>query len=175
MPQNNNQKLTKPKIESCVGCGALVPKKNSPTHEYIGASPGCWELFGELLAKEYEEYNYPPVHRLTVDTYAAQHPGSPSEKSIQSVAIHLMGLHLMLDLHYEAHKATQFLRRATESDQDYHWLEPPESLGSLTILDVQSAENIKEHTDLVHIWAHTVWQAWQPHHEQVRAWTDLFR
>jgi hypothetical protein len=175
MPRKNNQKLTKSKIEPCFGCGASVPKKNGPTHEYIGASAGCWELFGELLAKEYEEYNNPPAHRLTVDTYAAQHPGSPSKKSIQSVAIHLTGLHLMLDLNYEAHRATQLLNQAAESSQEYHWLEPPQSLGSLTILDVQDAENIKEHTDRVHIWAHTVWQAWQSHHEQIRAWTELLR
>lgn len=175
MPRKNNRKITKPKLEPCVGCGAQVPKKQGPTHEYIGASPGCWELFGQLLAKEYEEYNYPPVHRLTVDTYAVQHPGSPSKKSIQSVAIHLIGLHLTLDLNYEAHHATQLLGQAAETFTEYHWLEPPPSLGSLTILDVQGAANIKEHTDRVHIWAHTVWQAWQPHHEQIRAWTELVR
>jgi hypothetical protein len=175
MPRKNNQKQTEPKIEPCIGCGAPVPKKNGPSHEYIGASPGCWELFAELLAKEYEEYNYPPVHRVTVDTYAAQHPGSPSKKSIQSVAIHLIGLHLMLDLNFEAHQATQLLNQAAESSQEYVWLEPPQPLGSLTILDVQGADNIKEHTDRVHVWGHTVWQAWQPHHEQIRIWTELLR
>ena len=174
MPRKNNQNQTKPKIEACFGCGALVPKKKGPTHQYIGASPGCWEKFGEVLAKEYDEYNYPPVNRLTVDTYAAQHPGTPSKKSIQSVAIHLIGLHLMLDLNYESHQATRILRQAAETPQDFHWLELPPSLGSLTILDVEGAENIKDYTDRVHIWAHTVWQAWQSHHEQIRAWTDLF-
>ena len=173
MPRKNNRKKTKPILEACIGCGALVPKKNGPTHQNIGASPGCWEIFGEILTKEYEEYNYPPVHRITVDTYAAQHPGTPSKKSIQSVAIHLIGLHLMLDLNYEAHQATQILSQAAEASKDYHWLEPPMALGSLTILDIEGAENIKDHTDRVHIWAHTVWQAWQSHHEQIRAWTAL--
>ena len=46
MPRKNSRKITEP----CVGCGAQVPKKQGPTHEYIGASPGCWELFGQLLA-----------------------------------------------------------------------------------------------------------------------------
>jgi hypothetical protein len=173
MPRRNNQKLTKPSLETCFGCGARVPKKNGPTHQYIGASPGCWEIFTELLAKENDEYDYPPVNRLTVYAYAAQHPGSHSEKSIQSVAIHLIGLHLMLDLNYEAHHATQILGQAAESSHDFHWLEPPESLGSVTILDVEGAENIKDFTDRVHIWAHTVWQAWQTHHDQIRAWTEL--
>ena len=73
----------------CAGCGALVPVTDGPTHPYIGASPGCWAIYGEVLAREYGEYAYPPVHRLTVDAYAAQHPGVPSRRSIQSVAIHL--------------------------------------------------------------------------------------
>ena len=172
MPNKNNQKITTNNLEPCFGCGALVPKENGPTHQYIGASPGCWAIFSELLAKENEEYHHPPVHRLTVDTYAAQHPGSPSKKSIQSVAIHLIGLHLMLDRHYESHQSTRFLNQAAETSQDFYWLEPPGSLGGLTILDVRDAENIKDHTDRVHIWAHTVWQAWQSHHEQIREWAD---
>jgi hypothetical protein len=174
MPNKNNQNLTKANFEPCYGCGALVPISDGPTHRYIGASPGCWAVFGEVLAREYEEYNYPPVHRLTVDTYAAQHPGSQSEQAIQSVAVHLIGLHLMLDLSYDAHITTNILSKAAETSQDYHWLEPPESLGGMTILNIQDAENLKVHTDRVHIWAHTVWQAWLPHQDQIRLWAQSF-
>ena len=173
MVSKNNQNLTNPNFEPCYGCGAQVPKSNGPTHEYIGASPGCWAVFGEVLSKEYEEYDYPPVHRLTVDTYAAQHPGSPSKQTIQSVAVHLIGLHLMLDLTFDAYKTSKALNKAAGTSQDYRWLEPPGTLGSLTILDVHGAEDLKDHTDRVHIWAHAVWQAWQPHHDQIRLWADF--
>lgn len=74
----------------CYGCGALVPNfEGSTPHPYIGASAGCWSIYGEILAKEFGEYEYPSIHRLTVDAYCVQHPGTSSRKSIQSVAVHL--------------------------------------------------------------------------------------
>ncbi len=176
MLNKNNQNLTgsnnNNEFEPCYGCGAQVPESNGPTHRYIGASPGCWAVFGEVLAKEYEEYNYPPVHRLTVDAYPAQHPGEESKQTIQSFAVHLIGLQLMLDLNYDAHLTTKTISKATQKSPDYHWLDPPSSLGGMTILDVYEAENLKDHTDRVHIWAHAVWRAWQPHHGQIRAWVN---
>jgi hypothetical protein len=58
----------------------LVKNKPGKPHKYIGAVAGCWEIYGEILAKEYGEYGYPELtHRLTVDTYAVQHPGTPSD------------------------------------------------------------------------------------------------
>ena len=50
-------------LRRCVGCGAVVPDIDGSTHPYIGASAGCWEIYGQVLAKE---YRYPPVHRLIV-------------------------------------------------------------------------------------------------------------
>jgi hypothetical protein len=125
-----------------------------------------------VLAKEYGEYNYPPVHRLIVDAYAAQHPGEPTRQTIQSFTVHLIGLHLMLDLKYAADWTTKTISKADQKSQDYHWLEPPSYLGGMTILDVYWAENLEDHTDRAHIWVHAVWQAWQPHHAQIRTWAN---
>ncbi|MGB5944229.1 MAG: DUF5946 family protein, partial [Leeuwenhoekiella sp.] len=56
---------------ACYGCGALTENLDGVPHPYIGASQGCWNLYGQILAKEYGEYDYPELtHRLTVDTYA---------------------------------------------------------------------------------------------------------
>lgn len=174
MPKKNNQIQTEPvgqnEIEKCISCAAQVRKSNGPTHRYIGASPGCWAIFGEVLAKEYGDYRYPQVHRLTIDVYAAQHPGKPSKQSIQSVTVHLIGLHIMLDQNFDAQWTTKAIKKASQFSENYVWLEPPASSGELTILDVQGAANLKEHTDRVHIWAHSVWRAWESHHEQIRLW-----
>src|SRR5687768_12382269 len=86
-----------PRRRPCAGCGALVPDSDGPTHAYIGASPGCWAVFGEVTAREYGDYRYASTHRFTVDVYAAQHPGPPERRSIQSVAVHLISLHLALE------------------------------------------------------------------------------
>ena len=89
--------MVKPMIVLCPDCGALTPDVDGPTHPYVGASVGCWAMYGEVLAKEYGEYRYPSVHRLTVDAYSVQHPGTPSRRSIQSVAVHLVSLYLVLE------------------------------------------------------------------------------
>ena len=84
----------------CIGCGAPVPDTDGATHRCFGASPGCRAAFGEVLAKEYGEYAYPGVHGLTVDAYAVQHQGRSSRQTIQSLAIHLVGLYVLLERGY---------------------------------------------------------------------------
>ncbi len=157
-------------ITPCCGCAALVPDIDGPIHPYIGASPGCWAIYGEVLAKEYGEYRHPFVHRLTVDAYAAQHPGMPSRQSIQSVAIHLISLFLIIERRFDFAKITEAIRRALKHRDRFVWLEPPASLGDITILDVQKARSLKEHIRRVQKWAESVWEAWAPHHAAIQGW-----
>jgi hypothetical protein len=160
-------------LERCVGCGALVPRMDGPSHPYIGASPGCWAIFGEILAKEYGEWRYPPVHRLTVDAYAVQHPGTPSRRSIQSVAIHLITLFLTLERGYDFGAATRAMGGALRHRDHFVWLEPPPSLGEMTVLEVRKAGDLAEHAELVYQWAGLAWEAWSTHHGTVRRWAEL--
>jgi len=159
-----------PKMTPCPGCHALVADVEGATHPYIGASAGCWAIFGQILAKEYGEYYYPAVHRVTVDAYAAQHPGTPSRRSIQSVAIHLLSLHLILERGFPSPQATEAIRKALEHAERFVWLDPPPSLGTITVLDVRKARDIAEHERLVWQWARSVWAAWSSHHETIRQW-----
>ena len=156
----------------CFGCGAPVPDVGGPTHRYIGAPPGCWGLYGEVLGREYEDYErFAPVHRLTVDAYAAQHPGTPSPQSIGSVGVHLIRLHLQLERDLPYNRANDaMLDISSKSKEDLVRLEPPEHLGDVTVLDVLNARDPEEHTERVRDWAASVWGAWAPHHETVRRW-----
>lgn len=158
----------------CLGCGALVPDEAGPTHRYMDASPGCWRLYGELLAREYEDYaRFAPVHRLTVDAYAAQHPGTPSPQAIGSVGVHLVRLHLQLERglpHEEANDA--MLEISSRAKERFVWLDPPASPGDVTVLDVLDAGGVEEHMERVRDWAAAVWEAWAPHHETVRRWAS---
>jgi hypothetical protein len=36
----------------CPGCGLVLPARGGATHDYLDASPECWALYGELLARE---------------------------------------------------------------------------------------------------------------------------
>ena len=38
-----------PATIACSGCGAAVAEGDGPTHDYLGASAGCFALFGEYL------------------------------------------------------------------------------------------------------------------------------
>jgi len=107
--------------EVCPGCGRRFPGYSSPVHPYIGSSAGCWAVYGQLLEREYGEFGYPDVHRLTVDAYAAQHPGMPYRQSIQSVAIHLISLHLVLERGASAATVTQAIRAAVRRG-GFKWL-----------------------------------------------------
>lgn len=153
----------------CPGCGAMVPVHNGPTHRYIGASAGCWGIYGEVLAREYENVAYFASHRLSADTYMVQHPGTPSPQSIQSVNIHLIGLYHTLVLNSSSDAATKALQQAvTIHKGKFEWLEPPDEPGKLTILDVYAAKDAVEHAAVVRRWAESVWEAWAAHHDTIK-------
>lgn len=152
----------------CFGCGALVKDIPGQPHKYIGATAGCWEVYGEILAKEYGEYGYPePTHRLTVDTYAVQHPGRPSRQAAQSVNVHLISLHLVLEQNMSGQEATRAIGKILQRFDGFEWSEPPVPNGQMTVLDIVKAKDITAHQQLVDRWARDVWKAWASHHGQI--------
>ncbi len=158
---------TKEISTKCYGCGALVSSADELPHKYIGANQGCWDLYGQILAKEYGEYNYPELtHRLTVDTYAIQHPGTPSRQSIQSVNVHLISLYLILLKGFDGKNATNKMGLILSNNPKFEWLEPPIPNGSKTVIDVLTATNQDEHEKKVREWAEDVWNCWFSKHEQ---------
>lgn len=168
MPQNSD---TSAGMEICPDCGARVPVSDLPGHAYLGASPGCWAVYGEVLAREYSDARYFAVHQLTVDAYAAQHPGKPERRSIQSVGVHLVALYQALELDFSPAQIVA-ARKASASNRAFVWLDPPPpGDGTLTINDVVTASDPEEHRQVVRAWAESVWRHWAPHHAQVRAWS----
>ncbi len=157
-------------LAPCIGCGGLFPEMDGPTHRYMESSPGCWAAYGEVLAREYSDPAYAPNHRLSVDAYAVQHPGRPSPQSIQSVAVHLIRLCLLLECGLEMGRANEAILKASESKKQFVWLEPPPSRGTVTVAEVRRATNPEEHIILVRQWAESAWQAWSSHHSQIHAW-----
>ncbi len=153
----------------CMGCGGLFADIQGPTHRYMESCPGCWAIYGEVLAREYSNPAYFQVHRLTVDAYAVQHPGRLSPQSIQSVAVHLIRLYLIFETGLEMQRANDAIKAAADS-RIYTWLTPPASLGNMTVADVHKAKDVNEHMQRVRAWAESAWAAWSPHHATIRAW-----
>ena len=154
----------------CIGCGGLVPRMEGPTHRYLESSPGCWHVYGEVLSREYTDPAFAALHRLTVDSYAVQHPGRPSPQSIQSVCVHLMSLCLVLERGVDVGYATRAMQAAVREKNRFVWLTPPPSLGAVTVVDVAAASTPAQHNPKVRIWAESAWSAWAEHHATVRGW-----
>ncbi|NOZ74809.1 MAG: hypothetical protein GXO90_05445 [FCB group bacterium] len=159
-------------LKSCPSCRGEFPDISGPTHRYMTSSPGCLAAFGRVLAKEYSDYQYSRVHRLTVDCYAVQHPGVPSPQTIHSVALHLSRLNLILNHRIPLQNANTYMKTLTHHKDQYFWLDPPTRFRS-TVADIEMAHTPEEHGNLVWEWARDCWKAWEPAHGQVEAWTRL--
>lgn len=153
----------------CIGCGALVDDCGGPTFRYPNAaSPGCWKVYGEILAKEYSEYRYPEFHRLTVDAYAIQHPGDPTPQTTQSVNVHLAALYLVIEKKLSCAKATDMMGKLVRLNKGaFEWLPPPRCRGGITVVDVAGAVSFEEHRKRVYEWAHAAYSAWSSHYGKI--------
>lgn len=143
------------------------------THRYMASSPGCWASYGEVLAREYSEptfYTGDCIHKLTVDTYAAQHPGEPSLQSIRSVGYHLTRMYLILDRGISPEQTQQAMVEISATKDKYYWLTPPGDLGAISVKDVYNAKTVAQHKAMVRRWAESVWGAWQEHHGVIKDW-----
>jgi hypothetical protein len=143
---------------------ADLPVLYGPDHTYLGASPGCWQLYLEVSARV---MSHVTIRGLLTDTYMVQHPGIPSRQSIQSVARHLLGLYWALERGQSFEQAVKAMRRAPA--EHFIWLEPPRAW-ALTIVDLAGTSDQSILVDLIKQWAHATWDDWQPHHETIRQW-----
>ena len=154
----------------CIGCGGLVPQMDGPTHRYLESSPGCWHVYGEVLSREYSDPAFAALHRLTVDSYAVQHPGGRSPQAIQSVCVHLMSLCLVLERDVALAYATRAMGAAVRTKERFVWLAPPPSLGEITVGDVAAVSTAAAHISAVRAWAESAWAGWAQYHQVVRGW-----
>lgn len=166
--------LTPVGLSVCKGCGLGLPPHSGPTHAYVGASPACWSLYGELPTAFGITRVSDAVRRLALDTYAVQHPGTPQMRSVQSVAIHAMGLCVLLERGAEERRIAPVLGfRETRRPPALYWLDPPCPNGTLTVQGALNADGAECYATAVEAWAADVWAAWEQHHETIRGWLDL--
>ncbi len=113
------------------------------------------------------------MHRLSVDAYAVQHPGTPSKQTIGSIGVHLIRLCLFHEYGLTPERANDAMVKASKNKENFIWLEPPLSLGKITVANVVEAGGVEQHKTLVRAWAKEAWEAWAHHHEQVRQWIEV--
>ena len=155
---------------SCPGCGLVATSPTVTMHAYIGASAGCWELFCDALISDLGASGR---GHLLGDAYAAQHPGLPERRAVQSVGVHLVALCAALERGWPRSDMVELRRRAAMScSQMWRWLEPELPLGTLTVADVVRSPDPAERAPQVWAYVEDVWNAYVDHHDEVRRWTD---
>jgi hypothetical protein len=63
------------------------------------------------------------------------------------------------------------IQRLLASPRTFPLLEPPPSLGEISILDVVGAPDARL-VSQVQVWARSSWAAWSTYHERVQEWGD---
>ena len=143
--------------EICQDCGAVVAEGKA----------GCLKIFEELIAREFSDYRYGKIHRLTVDSYSLQHPDKYM-RSGKSFAAHLTGMCAALE-HEDALALNQVVQKWLSTNPKIEKpAQIPEQRGGLTISYIQSAADADEHIRRVREWAQAVWGAWSEHHDLAR-------
>lgn len=143
----------------CEDCGAVVAEGKA----------GCLKLFEEILAREFSDYRYGKIHRLTVDAYSLQHPDKYM-RSGKSFAAHLTGMCAALESE-DALTLNQTVQKWMSTNPKIDKparLPPPKQRGRLNIAYIHSAPDAGEHVRRVREWARDVWAAWSAHQELAR-------
>lgn len=140
----------------------------------LASEAECKAHFDETLVKEFSDYRYGRIHRLTVDTYSLQH-ADPYMISAKSFAAHLTGMCCAME-----HEGDRDLLRTLQGwlGGKRHDLEKPpllEDVGELTIAHILDARDAAEHERLVREWASDVWNAYAVYHGLARDWIETAR
>jgi len=158
--------------EVCPGCGACLPAIDGPVHKYMTSSAACFTAFNEILAAEYSSALLMRDHSLTVDAYAAQHPGDPSDRRcVQSVGLHLARLYMALERNAQPQDLNAIMQRFAEDKASLRALTAPLTF-QITASDVAPFAGTPQHASKTRDWALATWQDWSDHHNTIARWAD---
>jgi hypothetical protein len=148
-------------VDVCEDCGAVAAEGKA----------GCLKLFEEVIAREFSDYSYGKIHRLTVDAYSLQH-AERYMRSGKSFAAHLTGIYAALESE-DAVTVNQKMRKWLDANPKIEKpVELPRRSGKLTIAFVHNAADADEHCRRVREWAQEVWSAWREHHALAKQLID---
>lgn len=153
----------------CPSCGLSHPALGLPRPRSLRASGECQAASSQVLSAFYS----PALvsHRqYVVDAYACTHPDNTTRLGVQTTALCLMTLDLYLECGQPVADGSAMHQEMMLSHPDF-----------FTSLDIpllqhlptyQLFEEVPEthYASLARSWAEQVWQAWTPHHSQIRAW-----
>ncbi|MFQ5708529.1 MAG: DUF5946 family protein [bacterium] len=128
----------------------------------------CKEMFDTILVREFSDFRYGRVHRLTVDTYSLQHP-DPYMISAKSFAAHLTGMCCFMEYGNDR-DLLRLLRQWLDGKKQLDKPELLDHVGDLTIVHIIDAKDAAAHIRLVQEWAAAVWKAYAVYHYLAKEW-----
>ena len=171
-----SQSLCAAKMRSaCFSCGgSFDDTPDGPVHAYMHSSPGCWVSYGQLLEHEYSEPAlFASCHRLTVDAYALQHPGSPGDlRAVQPVWLPATSLWLIFRDEADHEFATNALKALTGRTPTRLPVAPPRF--SMTHADIVERP-LLEHSRCVAEWARAALREWSELHGEIARLAKFIR
>lgn len=144
---------------------------DGPVHRYMMSSPACWDAFGGVLACEYSDPALMPTHRLSVDTYAMQHPGDDSRAAVQSIGLHLARLMIQLASPLPPKETNNVMLGLGQRKSSLPTLRGPRAF-RMTVAEVAPHAGTAKHAEIVREWARSTWDDWAEHHIIIRAWVE---
>lgn len=121
-----------------------------------------------------------PMNALIGDAYAVQHPGTPSDQAVQSVAVHLLVLYGVFQGGVEPADALWIRRRALRVKKApkrgrFVWLDPPAFEGSLAVSHIAQAPDPVSCAGAARVYVEQTWALWYAKHDRtISAWYDAF-
>jgi len=163
---------------NCFSCGAKSLNFEGECHEYMLASPGCYEMFNEVLAREYSDLAYARAHHYTVDAYAVHHPGkADNPKAVRSTGIHLVSLYFLFEKQMKLTQAAELKTAFAAYNKTLELVIPlqkPERFNEVTVFDVWDNERPGKHFEICEHWARSAWNTWAEEHARIVKWSEQF-
>ena len=159
----------------CPGCGLGHETLDLDPVDDLDATGECAREFGGVSAPFYAEAALVPKRQYVVDAYACQHPSVRTRRAVQTTALCLMTLDLVLDVGLDVALASRLHQQMMRKHPAmFIPLSKPDLAGTLTHRHLARAQ--AQQTSLERAareWAESVWQAWRGHHDQVRQWNHM--
>jgi cystathionine beta-lyase/cystathionine gamma-synthase len=86
---------------------------------------------------------------------------------MSSVYVHLGSLYSYFELDNSPGSLSAIKQEITKHKSKFVWLEPPENIAEITVVDVLKSESAQQHCDSVKKWATYVYNKWSAHHAAI--------
>ena len=159
-------------MTTCPGCGLVHPDLGLDPPVDLDATGECAREFGSVSEYFYRVPELVPMRQYVVDGYACQHPSVATRRAVQTTALCLMTLDLVVEAGLGVELGPRLHKLMMERHPDVFFALPrPDLAGTLTHRHL--AVDPARLADRAREWAESVWHAWREQHAQVRAWNRL--